>query len=383
MGAGASAAASVSEDSTQATEPIKCSLKGLPDAMDEAVFVREKWPLVVDPTGQAGRFLRYQRGSYLLGDSPADMEPDHLRPLLLGALKHGSTMCVAFSELGGGRNLEVFFSEDFFPRALVSGDKNAIFDEQVWGKLLRPEQGDPPAAEFQVDSAFKFVVFSESESIPPELLGSAFVPVLVGGAKTAGSAEDMSPAEAEEEAARAADAQLAEAIGVKNTVRNSPALVDAAFEGDLDEVKKFVEQGYSADSVDGRKHSAISEAACCGKDDVLLYLLELGADPNKLSDTGRSPLYRAAFGGHESTVALLLAAGADPKVAQKGDGEGPYDVAKTDEVRAALDAWKYEDTVKLKEERKAKMRAELEKRLETTAEREALARDLIRQVRAR
>ena len=68
MGAGASAAPSVSEDSTQATEPIKCALKGLPDAMDEAVFVREKWPLVVDPTGQAGRFLRYQRGSYLLGD---------------------------------------------------------------------------------------------------------------------------------------------------------------------------------------------------------------------------------------------------------------------------------------------------------------------------
>ena len=190
--------------------PITCNLKGLPDAMDEAVFVREKWPLIVDPTGQAGRFLRYQRGSYLLGDSPADMEPDHLRPLLLGALKHGSTMCIAFSDLGGGRNLEGFFSDDFFPRALVDGDKNAIFDDKVWVKLLRPEQGDPAPEEFQFDTAFKFVVFSESEEVPPELK-AAFVPVLVGlkqsAANGGGGATD------EEEAARQADAALAEAIG--------------------------------------------------------------------------------------------------------------------------------------------------------------------------
>jgi hypothetical protein len=33
-----------------------------------------------------------QRGSYLLADSPADMTPERLRQLLVGALKHGSTM---------------------------------------------------------------------------------------------------------------------------------------------------------------------------------------------------------------------------------------------------------------------------------------------------
>jgi hypothetical protein len=28
--------------------------------IETVVFVREKWPVIVDPTGQAGRFLRYQ-----------------------------------------------------------------------------------------------------------------------------------------------------------------------------------------------------------------------------------------------------------------------------------------------------------------------------------
>jgi hypothetical protein len=59
-------------------------------------------------------------------------------------------------------------------------------------------------------------------------------------------------------------------------------------------VAKGVAQGYSADSVDGRRHSAISEAACRGHGAVLAYLLAQGGDPNLCSDTGRSPLYRWA-----------------------------------------------------------------------------------------
>ena len=75
--------------------PMACTLKGLPETIETAVYVREKWPIVsdresdrdvvflilaflsqiIDPSGQAGRFLRYQRGSYLLADSPADMAP--------------------------------------------------------------------------------------------------------------------------------------------------------------------------------------------------------------------------------------------------------------------------------------------------------------------
>jgi ankyrin repeat protein len=55
--------------------------------------------------------------------------------------------------------------------------------------------------------------------------------------------------------------------------------------------------GFHLESVDGRKHTALSEAACQGHLHVIQHLLEIGADPNSLSDTGRSALWRAAFNG--------------------------------------------------------------------------------------
>ena len=65
------------------------------------------------------------------------------------------------------------------------------------------------------------------------------------------------------------------------------------------QVRKWLDQGYSCDSTDGRNHSAISEASCQGHAHIVEFLLGLGGDPNLLADTGRSPLFRAAFNGHE------------------------------------------------------------------------------------
>ena len=58
------AAASVDE-AAQPPKPIV--LKALPDALEHCLYVDERWPLVLDPTEQASRFLRYQRGCFLLG----------------------------------------------------------------------------------------------------------------------------------------------------------------------------------------------------------------------------------------------------------------------------------------------------------------------------
>jgi hypothetical protein len=43
----------------------RCHLKQLPDVLDNSVYVHEKWPLVIDPNGDAQRFLTYQRGAVL------------------------------------------------------------------------------------------------------------------------------------------------------------------------------------------------------------------------------------------------------------------------------------------------------------------------------
>lgn len=53
-------------------------------------------------------------------------------------------------------------------------------------------------------------------------------------------------------------------------------------------------------------------------------------------------------------------------------------MAKTDEVRAVLDGWDPEVTARLCEERTKQMRARIEKRLTTAAERDHLARSIIR-----
>jgi ankyrin repeat protein len=75
------------------------------------------------------------------------------------------------------------------------------------------------------------------------------------------------------------------------SIRNSTQLVEAAFDGDLDCMKSWIERGFHMESTDGRKQTALSEAACQGHIHVVRYLLDSGADPNALSDTGRSPLW--------------------------------------------------------------------------------------------
>ena len=108
------AAASVDE---APSKPIV--LKALPDALEHCLYVDERWPLVLDPTEQASRFLRYQRGCFLLGESQQDMERDHLRRLLVGCLKCGSTMCLAYSSVDTLRGLEAAFEDNYFPSCLL------------------------------------------------------------------------------------------------------------------------------------------------------------------------------------------------------------------------------------------------------------------------
>ena len=124
--------------------------------------------------------------------------------------------------------------------------------------------------------------------------------------------------------------------GAKEVVRNSLKLVEAAFDGELDEIIEWIDKGFSIDSVDARKHSALSEAACQGHIETVRYLVEQGSNPNLLNDVGRSALWRASFGGHHEVVEFLLNSGADPTYRDKVSMDCPIDVAKTDEVKDLL-----------------------------------------------
>ena len=66
--------------------------------------------------------------------------------------------------------------------------------------------------------------------------------------------------------------------------------MECAFDGDMEGILSWIEKGYHIESVDGRKHTALSEAACNGHLDVVNFLIEQGADPNAPNDTGRTAL---------------------------------------------------------------------------------------------
>ena len=66
-------------------------------------------------------------------------------------------------------------------------------------------------------------------------------------------------------------------FGAKEIKKNSKDLVEAGFDGELDEIKTFVDKGFHIDSEDGRSHTALSEAAAQGHNHVITWLLEQGA----------------------------------------------------------------------------------------------------------
>ncbi|KAH8056664.1 hypothetical protein JL721_9946 [Aureococcus anophagefferens] len=290
MGAGASAQAAAQDDEGPLAPVV---LKGLPGAMETALFVREKWPLVVDPTEQAGRFLRYQRGSFLIGESMRDMDHEHLRQLLVGCLKCGSMMTITYETLQNV-DLGAVFKEGAFPRAVL--DKRELFKESVWAALLRPDLGDPPPHEFLPRDDFALCVVAKT-------LGGADVP------------EDFRSA-------------FCAALGAKEVRRNSPDMVEFAFDGELDEVRALIDKGYYVDSVDGRKHTPLSDACAQGHVATVEYLLELGADPNSKSDLSRTPMWRAAYNGEAAMVKLLLEAAATQR-SRRRTSSGPSTSPRT------------------------------------------------------
>ncbi|XP_038936453.1 IQ motif and ankyrin repeat domain-containing protein 1 isoform X3 [Rattus norvegicus] len=190
----------------------------------------------------------------------------------------------------------------------------------------------------------------------------------------------------EQEAARKQrEKEEAEERARREELQRRRRLLEAAFEGDLGEIRqvlKEVEQlmtregvGYDEDGKarrlqrrvatveceDSHGNTPLSEAAAGGQVPAIQLLAELGANPNskvgvvRTADLvawsphvlrepllqgafGRTPLYRAAFGGHLEAVEVLLKNGADPRV-YADDGSTPEQVASLAAVVSVLQSW--------------------------------------------
>ena len=335
-----------------------CDLRGLEDCLNEVTYVDEKVAYVIDVEGNALRFLRYGGGAVLDRLNPDDMEPDRLRKACLASYRRGLPFTLS---LGGAQSVETLWDPASFPRACF--DRESAFAYETWSALLRPAEGEETPEEFVPNSDFRIVLVTTSTDAPPKCLRE-LVSVVTVAVKKSRKGQDA----------------VAEAYGVKEVIRNSKALVEAAFDGDLDGVKQQLEQGYSVESTDGKKQTALSEAALQGHEHVVTALIEVGADPNAQCKKGRTPLYRASFHSHIATMTLLLEAGGDPQIADTS-GLWPANVCEgghADEAKALLEGFPRERTEALIAVRLENIEAAKRDRVTTAAGRELAARDSIR-----
>ena len=147
--------------------------------------------------------------------------------------------------------------------------------------------------------------------------------------------------------------------------KKQQAFRDAAFDGELDDVKKQIDEwceetmsdliGAKVDCMDAQKSTALSEAACAGNAEICALLLKHGASINLVNSQKRTPLWRAAFMDKSECVELLLKNGGDPRL-KSDNSDTPAMVAPSGPLKELLNNWDEEETDRIL--------ADVEKRLE-------------------
>lgn len=133
-------------------------IKDLPEAIEQAVFVHEQFPLIIDPTGKARLFLKYQLGSYIRNIEFAQC---NLNRALAGALLHGKTLTVVFDDLKG--ITYDFFVPGYFPKEVLN--RNELYKDNVWQSIFKPEEGDPNISDIIPSPEFVFILCCASDYV--------------------------------------------------------------------------------------------------------------------------------------------------------------------------------------------------------------------------
>ncbi|XP_007488743.2 IQ motif and ankyrin repeat domain-containing protein 1 [Monodelphis domestica] len=163
---------------------LKCSVAELHDVLLKDVGDRIKadgrWPLVIDPSGQAATFLRYQDTNYLDTLNPAHLQPQSLRLALLGAIRYGKPLVFDMREIDMFETvkkelnyIQRNLAEDLLSKKLLENDRFLA--------LLRPEDGpEYDRTQFQISRIIHFKLFFLTKArIPPESQLQALLPIQV------------------------------------------------------------------------------------------------------------------------------------------------------------------------------------------------------------
>ncbi|XP_072045427.1 IQ motif and ankyrin repeat domain-containing protein 1-like [Amphiura filiformis] len=166
----------------------------------------------------------------------------------------------------------------------------------------------------------------------------------------------------QEQAEKEREKEDAERRRMKRARERMKRMLEAAFEGDKDEILTVLKEtdnedteiGIGHDTIgrvirakhqlnmidceDANSNTPLSEAASGGQAEVIKLLLERGADVNSRGQFERTPLYRAAFAGHFEAVQVLLQNGGDPRI-YASDGATPEHICSVKALKELLAGW--------------------------------------------
>ena len=97
----------------------------------------------------------------------------------------------------------------------------------------------------------------------------------------------------------------------KISLNNIDLLFDASLNGDIETVKKYIENGYDVNQQNQDKQSLLMLAGFNGHTALCEYLIKKGAHVDARDANGRTPLMFASTGPFPKTVELLLENNAD------------------------------------------------------------------------
>jgi len=100
-----------------------------------------------------------------------------------------------------------------------------------------------------------------------------------------------------------------------------PAFHLAAYMGNIEKLKKCLQEGININTIADCNFTALHAAANSGKKDIVEFLISKGADVDAKDARGLTPLYYAAMHNYEDIADLLLVKGADVNA----EGKDSYD----------------------------------------------------------
>ncbi|XP_039267786.2 IQ motif and ankyrin repeat domain-containing protein 1-like [Styela clava] len=149
------------EGGDEALPGVKCNIRELDEVLMRDVGNRitesGKWPMLIDPTGQATTFLRYRDTNYLCALNPQQMQPDVIRLALLGSIRFGKPMVMDMLEVDMFDTISDIFNE-ILPNLMQDIMSKEILQEEKYMQLVKPEDGEAyQKSKFQHHRAQKFI----------------------------------------------------------------------------------------------------------------------------------------------------------------------------------------------------------------------------------